>query len=163
WLDPELAIKEVENIRDGLMQRDAANAETYLANANAYCTKLRNLDDEIGRATVSMKNKRLLPFHDSFPYFAARYGFEIVGTVEAFPGKEPTARDIKRLRDIIQERHVTALFSEPQYSAKILESLSRDLQLPIVVIDPMETGEPSADFYETVMRKNLQALVKALK
>lgn len=163
WLDPVRAIKEVENIRDGLMARDPANSETYLANANTFSTKLRNLDDEIGRATVGLSNKRMLTFHDSFPYFAARYGFEVVGVVEAFPGKEPTPKDVKRLHDLIRSKSVTVLFSEPQYSPKILESLAADLKVPIVVIDPMETGEAGAALYETVMRKNLQSLTKALK
>ena len=163
WLDPVLAIKEVENIRDGLMQRDPPNADTYLANANAFTTKLRNLDDEIGRATVALANRRMLTFHDSFPYFAARYGFEVVGVVEAFPGKEPTPRDVKRLHDLITGKKVTVLFSEPQYSPRLLDSLAAELKVPIVVIDPMETGDPAAEYYETIMRKNLQSLTKALK
>lgn len=163
WLDPILAIKETENIRDGLMARDSANADAYLANANVFITRLRNLDDEIGRATVTLPNKRMLTFHDSFPYFAARYQFEIVGTVEAFPGREPTPRYLQKLREIIASKNVRVLFSEPQYSPQILRSLSEDLKLPIVVIDPMETGDPSAEYYEDVMRKNLKSLTDALK
>ena len=163
WLDPISAIKEVENIRDGLMARDPANADGYLANANAFITRLRNLDDEIGRAVEGLASKRMLTFHDSFPYFAARYGFEIVGVLEAFPGKEPTPRYLEKLREITVAKKVRVLFSEPQYEPAILRSLSEDLKLPIVVIDPMETGQPGAEFYETAMRKNLKALTDALK
>lgn len=163
WLDPIFAIKETENIRDGLMTRDPKNADKYLTNANAFIARLRNLDDEIGRAAENWTSKRMLTFHDSFPYFAARYGIEVVGVVEAFPGKEPTPRYVEKLREIILERNVRALFSEPQYEPQILRSLSEDLKLPIAVIDPMETGEPRADLYETVMRRNLKALTEALK
>ncbi|MEA3188892.1 MAG: zinc transport system substrate-binding protein [Chthoniobacter sp.] len=163
WLDPIRAIKEVENIRDGLTARDPANGGTYLANATAFSTSLRDLDREIRRVSAGLANKRMLTFHDTFPYFAARYGFEIAGVVEAFPGKEPTPREVKRLRDLIADQRVTVLFSEPQYSSRILRSLSADLKVPIVVIDPMETGEASAGFYEVVMRKNLQSLATALK
>ena len=163
WLDPIFAIKEVENIRDGLMSKDPKNADAYLANANAFSARLRDLDDEIGRTVEGLPSKRMLTFHDSFPYFAARYGFEIVGVVEAFPGKEPTPRYAEKLREIIAEKKVRVLFSEPQYAPQILRSLSEDLKLPIVAIDPMETGQPSAEFYETVMRQNLKALADALK
>src|SRR5205823_5055899 len=124
---------------------------------------LRNLDDEIGRATMALPNKRMLTFHDSFPYFAAHYEFEIVGVVETFPGKEPTPRYIQKLRELIASKNVRVLFSEAQYSPQILRSLSEDLKLPIVVIDPMETGDPSADFYERVMHENLKSLTGALK
>ena len=163
WLDPVLAIKEVENIRDGLSKKDPANGDTYLANANVFSTKLRDLDDEIGRSTVNLANKEMLTFRDSFSYFAARYGFEIVGIMEPFPGREPTPRFIEKLREIIASKNVRALFSEPQCSPQILQSLSQDAKLPIVVLDPMETGEPSADFYENVSRKNLNSLVDSLK
>jgi zinc/manganese transport system substrate-binding protein len=163
WLDPILAIKEVENIRDGLMSKDPKNADAYLANANAFSMRLRNLDDEIGRAVEGLPSKRMLTFHDSFPYFAARYGFEVVGFVEAFPGKEPTPRYLQKLREITMEKKVRVLFSEPQYSPQILRSLSEDLKLPIAVIDPMETGVPSADYYETIMRQNLKSLTDALR
>lgn len=163
WLDPILAIKQVENIRDGLTARDPANAEAYIANANAFITRLRNLDDEIGRATVALPNKRLLTFHDFFGYFAARYGFEIAGVVEPFPGREPTPRYIRHLRDLITSRNVRALFSEPQFSPQILRSLSDDLKVPVAPLDPMETGEASADFYERTMRQNVKTIADALK
>ena len=156
-------MREVENIRDGLVLLDAANAKTYEQNAAQFIERLHKLDDDIRSATAKIIDKRMLPFHDSFPYFAARYGFQIVAVIEEFPGKQPTPKYVKRVRDIIVNKSVRVLFSEPQYAPQILRSLSDDLKVPIVVIDPMETGEPSAELYENVMRSNLQSLANALK
>lgn len=163
WLDPILAIRETVNIRDGLMGRDPKNAGGYRANADKFIVRLRELDDEIRGAVEGLPNKRLLTFHDSFRYFAARYGLEIAGVIEAFPGREPTPRYVAKLREIIVEKKVRALFTEPQYEPQIVRSLAEDLKLPVAVMDPMETGEPRADFYEKTMRRNLNALTEALK
>ena len=163
WLDPVLAMAEVENIRKALAARDPANAELYKRNAAAFTERLKTLDADIRAATASIPDKRLLPFHNAFHYFAKRYGFEVVGVFEEFPGREPTPRYVKKLREVIQEKQVKVLFTEPQQSPRILQSLSADLKLPIVEIDPMENGEPTAELYERVMRSNLKHLTEALR
>ena len=163
WLDPIFAIQMVGNIRDGLAAKDPANAAVYDANAAETIARLQRLDAEIRAATEHLPNKRMLPFHESFDCFAKRYGFEIVATIEEFPGKEPTPKYLVKLRKIIAEKQVHVLFTEPQYTAQIVHSLSEDLHVPIAVIDPMETGTPSADLYEQVMRSNLKSITEALK
>lgn len=162
WLDPVLAITMVETIRDALEKRDPENSKNYERNAGNYIAELHRLDAEIREATGKLQQKKLLTYHNSLNCFAERYGFEVVGAVEPFPGREPTPKYLKKLRSLIIEKQVKVLFSEPQYSPKILESLSRDLAVPIAVLDPMETGEPSADLYEKIMRQNLKSLMEAL-
>ena len=162
WLDPLLAVTMVETIRDALAARDKANASIYQTNAASYILKLRKLHSDIDAATKHLPQKQLLTYHNSLECFALRYGFEIVGSVEPFPGREPTPKYLKQLRGLIVERRIRALFSEPQYSPRILESMSEDLQVPIATLDPMETGTPSAELYERVMRGNLESLVAAL-
>ena len=119
------------------------------------------LDADILAATSSLPNKMLITFHDTFPYFARDYGFTVAATFEEFPGKEPSPRAIKQLREIIQSAHVAALFSEPQYSAKAMQVFAQEFKIPVVQLDPMETGDGGRDFYERVMRKNLETLVGA--
>lgn len=162
WLDPVIAIAQVENIRKGLAERDPANAATYNANAKAFTARLKALDGEIRRETKRLRDKKLLTVHDAFRYFANRYGFEVVGVIEELPGRDPSPRALKALREVIIKRKVKALFTEPQGSPQIVRSLSQDLQIPIVEIDPMELGEPSAALYETVTRRNLERLKEGL-
>jgi len=161
WLSPRNAIQQVKNICEGLAARDPQNAPVYRNNADAYIHRLATLDTDILAATSSLPNKMLITFHDTFPYFARDYGFTVAATFEGFPGKEPSPRAIKQLREIIESAHVAALFSEPQYSAKAMQVFAQEFKIPVVQLDPMETGEGGRDFYERVMRKNLQTLVSA--
>src|SRR4029079_10652546 len=45
WLDPILAEKEVENIRDALVKVDPANSHYYESNADKFIVELNNLDN----------------------------------------------------------------------------------------------------------------------
>jgi zinc transport system substrate-binding protein len=161
WLSPVNAVKQVENIRDALVSKDPENAGTYRANAEAYISRLDVLDAQIRTATATLPNKNLITFHDTFPYFARDYGFHVVATFEEFPGKEPSPKTIDLLRKTIAAGNVSALFSEPQYSPKAMQVIGNEFKVPVVQLDPMETGDGSKDFYERVTRKNLDALVTA--
>ncbi len=163
WLDPVLALREVENIRRGLAAKDSANSAIYAKNAEAYSEQLRKLDVEIREATAKIHDKQLLTLHDAFRYFAVRYGFEIVAVIEPFPGREPTPKYVRNLRELIVQKKVRAIFAEPQVSSQLVRSVADTLKVPVAALDPMETGAPAADFFEKGTRANLDALKKALR
>jgi ABC-type Zn uptake system ZnuABC Zn-binding protein ZnuA len=161
WLSPVNAVVQVGNIRDALAAKDPANADAYKANAASYIERLNKLDADIRARTNDIREKNLITFHDTFPYFARDYGFKVAATFEEFPGKSPSPKAIEQLRTVIAKGRVKALFSEPQYSPKALQVLGQEFKIAVVQLDPMETGDGQADFYERVTRKNLDALVAA--
>src|ERR687886_1103215 len=55
WLDPILAIQQVENIRDGLSKVDPNNAAYYNQNAQKFIGQLKSLDASI-RGNLSRSN-----------------------------------------------------------------------------------------------------------
>jgi len=136
WLDPLMAIKEVQNIRDALMARDPAHADDYSANENRYEAALRDLDDEVGRMTVDIQKRRLLCPDGTFSYFLSRYEF-------------PVAADAKEADAIL---------------ARAGADLGRlnGMGLPVVRADPMDSGPASTDFYEKATLANAQALREGL-
>ncbi len=81
WLDPELARKEVENIRDGLIGADPANKTTYQANAAAYIQQLNELDHQFKQSLRAYRDRTFITFHDAFPYLAKRYQLKQVAVV----------------------------------------------------------------------------------
>jgi zinc transport system substrate-binding protein len=85
WLDPILAIKQVENIRDALSAIDRENAPHFRRNAQHLVTRLHQLHGEIERATSDLPHKRMITAHHSFDYFARRYAFDVVAVVQPVP------------------------------------------------------------------------------
>ncbi len=162
WLDPVLAARQVENIAKGLAEADPANASAYQQNAAAYIARLKTLDAEIRSGLGSLKERRLLTSHGAFDYFASRYDFRVVGVFERFPGREPTPKALLALRDTIRQNDVKVIFTEPGKPRRVLLSLSKELGLPVVEIDPMESGKGAADDYEKITRKNLRNFKEAL-
>lgn len=162
WLDPFLAIKEVENIRDALMEKNPANRDDYAKNAEVYILKLLALDGAIRDALANLPRRDFVAFHPAFRYFAYEYGLREVAVIEETPGREPTPAELTQIIDTIRQYNVRTVFGEPQFSPKIIETLASDYNLFIVQIDPLETGELRADYYEEVMRRNMEAVSEAL-
>ncbi len=103
WLDPNNVIQYVENIRDGLIAADPAGKDIYTQNAAAYITQLKELDGWIQEqvAQVPAERRLLVTNHESFGYFADRYGFQIIGTIIPYvsTGASPSAQQMARLVD----------------------------------------------------------------
>jgi zinc transport system substrate-binding protein len=158
WLSPKNAICQVLNICEGLVKRDPEHAMVYRSNTIRYIERLKQLDHDLRATTDLLPNKVLITFHDSFAYLAQEFGLKVAATFEAFPGKEPTPLEIKKLREAIQQNGVKALFYEPQYSSHSIESVAQEFRLRVGELDPMETGDGAPDFYENEMRKNIEAL-----
>ncbi|HEY9594077.1 MAG TPA: metal ABC transporter substrate-binding protein, partial [Spirochaetia bacterium] len=81
WLNPVNVETYTRNIRDALIGIDPQGKAAYTANADAYIAKLRELDAWIEEqvATIPPAERKLVTNHESFGYFADRYGFRIIG------------------------------------------------------------------------------------
>jgi len=128
WLNVQYAMRYVERIRDGLIAVDPEGADAYRSNAAAYLDELDALDKEVAAAIESIppERRKLVTFHNAYPYFAERYGLEVVGVVVESPGREPSARELARLTDRIRSEKVTVVFKEPEFDAKMLETAAED-------------------------------------
>jgi ABC-type Zn uptake system ZnuABC Zn-binding protein ZnuA len=167
WLDVALAKVYVEKIRDQLRGVDPPNAAQYAERATAYLAQLDDLDRwvqaEVER--IPKARRKLVTFHDAFPYFARRYGFSLHGVIVGSPGKEPSARDLALLARRIRRDEVPAVFAESQFNPKVLEVLARDAGVKVVTnlySDSLSSG-PEAESYIALMRHNVTQIVRALR
>ena len=163
WLDVQNAIAYVERIRDALVEIDPASAESYRANADSYLAELRALDEEVAAAIDSIPSDRrkLVTFHDAFPYLAQRYGLQVVGVVVASPGKEPSAKDVADLVDAIAAEDVPAVFKEPEFNARILELAADDAGVQVCTLYS-HALDKKVDTYVKLMRFDAKELVRCL-
>jgi zinc/manganese transport system substrate-binding protein len=163
WLDPKRAIRQVENIRDGLIATDPTGKEIYTANAAAYIQKLKALDAETTKMLQPYAEKTFVAFHDFAPYFAQSYRLKVTFLVDV-PEGNPAPGDVKRVMDTVKATHLKTLLTEPQEGTDAFSALAKDLKVQISTFDPMETGGSDAtepDYYFTTMRQNVKALVSA--
>ena len=167
WLDPSL-VKQyyVPKIAAKLSELDPAGKATYDANAAAYSSTLDSLDAELKAkiATIPEANRKLVTFHDAFPYFARHFGFELVGVILANVGQEPTAAELAALVDKVKSAGVKAVFSEAQFSPKLSQTLAQEAGITKVVTTLYNDalGPAPADSYLGLMRWNVDQIVAAL-
>jgi ABC-type Zn uptake system ZnuABC Zn-binding protein ZnuA len=167
WLDPSLVGRYyVPRIRDELTAVDPAGAATYASAATAYLARLTDLDATLAAkvATLPTAARKLVTFHDAFPYLARHFGFELVGVVVQNVGQEPTAAELAKLVDAVRAAGVKAVFSEAQFNPKLVETLASEAGIEHVVTTLYSDalGPAPADSYMGLMTWDLDRIVEAL-
>jgi zinc/manganese transport system substrate-binding protein len=162
WLDPVLAQKQVENIRDGLIAADPTNRKVYQANATAYLEKLAALNRQFIQSLQPYRDRRFVTFHDAFPYLAKRYQLQQVAVVE-IPDDQLAPQDLQTVMKTVEQFKVKAIFSEPGVDNRLVTNLSQDLQLTVYPLDSLEAGQLDPQYYFTVMQGNLKKLETAFQ
>jgi ABC-type Zn uptake system ZnuABC Zn-binding protein ZnuA len=168
WLDPTLVKTDyLPKIVTALSAVAPTDAATFQANAAAFGTQLDALDAEL-KARIDMlpaASRKLVTFHDAFPYFARHYGFELIGVVLANVGQEPTAADLAALVQKVKAAGVKAVFSEAQFNPKLAQTLADEAGIKQVVTTLYNDalGPAPADSYPGMMRWNVDQIVEALR
>ena len=167
WLDPSLVTDHyLPAIAAALSKLDPSDQATFESNRAAYAAKVKAMDDanKARFDTIPAANRKLVTFHDAFPYFAAHYGFELVGVILANVGQEPTAAELADLVKTVKAAGVKAVFSESQFSPKLAQTLASEAGVTRVVTTLYNDtlGPPPADTYIGMMEWNAQEIVKAL-
>ena len=128
WTSPPLALKYAQIIRDELAALDPDNASYFDENLAALTERINDLDRRIAEAvaTIPPENRKLLTYHDSFPYFGPRYGFEIIGAVQPSDFTEPSAREVANLIDQIRESQVPAIFGSEVFPSPVMAQIARE-------------------------------------
>jgi ABC-type Zn uptake system ZnuABC Zn-binding protein ZnuA len=170
WHDVEHIMHMTERVRDALAQADPANAQTYRANADAYMEQLQELDRLIREQvnTLLPERRKLVTTHDTFGYFAERYGFQVVGTALGSVSTEaadPSAQEIAILVEEIKAAGVPAIFAETITDNGLMERIAQEAGVelaPTLYTDAL--GEPGSDgaTYIGMMRANVATIVEAL-
>ena len=135
WLDPSNAIKMVLEISHELSEIDPDNAAKYEQNENKTITSLNNLINEIN--SFIPKDASYVVFHDAYQYFENRFGVSSAGALTLNPDVLPGAKQIDAIQDLIQDKNIKCIFSEPQYNPKIIETLAADMKISTGIMDPL--------------------------
>ena len=166
WLDPGLAVYEVNAIRDGFIKADPAGKDVYRRNASDYVGMLEELDREIAAETSDFTRRKFVALHPAWTYFAERYGLEQVGVVEELPGKEPGASHIAGLISDIRTHDVKVVVAEPQLSSRAAEVIAREAGPGVVVVklDPLGNPDnPEVDTYIKMMKHDVDVMRGAMR
>ena len=171
WLDPVLAIKQVQNIRDGLDKIDPKNAAYYNQNAQNFIGQLNKLDIAFrGNLTSSNCAKRdFIPFHLAFAYFAKRYGLNAHPIHEGLTANgEVLPQKLVEVVNLAKNLGLKVIYSEDLIDPRSAQAIAE--QIPgakVVVLSPIEgvnaTEQKVGITYLHKMYQDLSALKEGLQ
>lgn len=173
WFNVRHWISATETIRDELVKLDAAHADSYKNNAEAYIRQLEELDQYVKTqiATIPEQQRVLVTAHDAFGYFGKAYGIQVRGLQGMNTASEYGSKDVSELRDYLVANKIKAIFVESSVPKKSIEAViegakrqGHDIRIGGELFsDAMgEEGTPEGT-YLGMVRHNVDTIVKALK
>ena len=169
WHSVANAMVMVRNINTALAQADPTNAPTYQANTDAYLAELQALEEWVTTQVSALPTERrkLVTTHDTFGYFAQRYGFEVLGTIlpTSTDGASPSAQTLAALVEAVKAAGVPAVFAENVGSSSLLNQVAAEAGVRLVATlftDALGPAGSSGETYVDMMRSNVTMMVAAL-
>ncbi len=141
WLDPINAKEIVSIIADELSLIDPSNKSKYIENAKSTATQLDNLIRETEKTLD--KDISYVVFHDAYQYFEERFNVAASGALTLNTDVLPGARQIMNIRELIEDKNISCILSEPQFNPKIIETIAEDTNIKTGVLDPLGATIPS--------------------
>jgi len=159
WLSPGNARLMVTEIAQVLSTADPDNATIYASNAKKARQRIAILVRKITAFTQTWQDTPYLVQHDGFGYLKQDFGFNEVGFIQTIPGREPGARHVAEILDLIRTKGVKCLLHEPQFAPKLAQRLNNETGVQLREIDLMGTD---LSLSETTYVRIIQNIVTAM-
>ncbi|MDF4742806.1 zinc ABC transporter substrate-binding protein ZnuA [Vibrio parahaemolyticus] len=136
-----LGIKPVKQVAQAVVNKlaeiDPANAKTYSNNLVKFEEQLAARDKEIEQQLAAVKNQGYFVFHDAYGYFEERYQLNNLGHFTVTPDRKPGAKTLIQIRKTLGSGNVACVFSEPQFTPAVVESVMRGSNVAKGELDPL--------------------------
>ncbi len=146
WTNPRYAVEYARIAAEDLSERDPGNADYFMSNFEEFSALVDEFDAAMREAfaTIPAGNTKLLTYHDSFPYFAEDYGWEVIGAIQVADFGEPTPREVAALIEQVEAEDVPAIFGSEVFPSPVLEQIGTEAGVDYVDVlrDDDLPGDP---------------------
>ena len=162
-LDPMMAKPIAQDIAKSFKVADPANAVFYDANYRKFEARI-NAKLQGWRAILQpYQDQQLAAYHDSWPYFARRFGLKIDVFLEPSPGVPPVPSHLTDVIQKMKENHIKAILVEPYQDRRIAEKIARSTDAAVVDVAEFPGGILGTDSYVSVVDQLVKRIADALK
>lgn len=163
WLDPLNGEIIAKNIAGALIKINPDNAEIYQGNVKTFSNKLKTKMDFWTKTLKPFKGQKIITYHNSWLYFANRFGLTILDYIETKPGIPPTPNHLFQLIKKMKSENVKLILVEPYFSLKPAESVAAKTGAKVLVVAPSVAGEPGVTDYFELFDHLTKEIAKVLK
>jgi zinc transport system substrate-binding protein len=163
WLDPANAAAIADHLAVAFAEARPELADIFTANAKALKARLDELDTSLRRSLAPLMGKPFIVFHDAYQYFEDAYGVPAAGSVTLSPERQIGAARLQEIRRKIGEASAACVFSEPQFTPKLLDTITEGTDARTGVLDPLGADLPSgSEQYFQLMTNLANSLTQCL-
>ena len=119
--------------------------------------ELEALDAALKTSLSPVQSRAYMVFHDAYQYFSGQYGLSFAGAIALQPEAPISAKHLRELQKDLTSKSVVCVFSEPQYSDKMVKTLIGTSSVRSAVLDPLGASLPEGAGSYTAMMKKLGA------
>ena len=163
WMDPQRAAGMAANLAEGLIRLLPDREQQITENLEQLQERLLALDETI-RDGLKDAGRKVIIFHEAFPYFAEAGSLQVAAIVNKEHDDDLPAASLSRILALIAGEDTLPVVIKSAETDRSVEVLVSETGVPVCVLDPLTSGpdDPPADYYETVMLRNMQLLQEAM-
>lgn len=164
WLDPQRAAGMAANLANGLILLFPRYEQQITENLDACTSRLLELDGTL-RDMLSGTERKVIIFHEAFPYFAEACGLSVAAVVNKEPEDTLSTAQLARVAELIKAEKDMPLILKSAEADPSVDTLKNETGVPVCELDPLTSGpeEPPRDYYESVMILNMEALLDSIR
>ena len=164
WLDPQRAAGMAANLAEGLIRLMPDREQQILQNLDQFRGRLLALDETL-KEELGSSQRKVIIFHEAFPYFAEACGLPVAAVVNKEPEDALPTAQLVRVAELIRSETDLPLVLKSLEEDPSVNTLVYETGVPVCELDPMTSGpeDPPLDYYETVMIRNMKVLKSSLE
>ena len=161
WMSVPRYRTMVKTIASHPAQKDEAHAEEYYANAEEYDAKLAKLEKEQDSLKSLTDGQNIVIFHEAYAYVADDFSMNACYLLDLDEERSVSAGEIKQVISAIKDDGVSVILAEELYGKSMGDTVSRETDVHVVYIDPLNRGEYDKDSYLDGMEQNIELIKDA--
>ena len=164
WLDPLNAQKITQYLVQILSEFDPENSQIYHSNGKKTILRLSDLNIQLETKMSSVSSKPYIVFHDAYQYFEKRYQLNPIASVTVSSGTSTSVGRLIDIRKKIKIKKVLCIFTEPQFSPKLVKTVISGTAVKKGILDPIGTSiSPGPEMYFTLLNNISHSISTCLK
>ena len=161
WMSVPRYRTMVQTIASRLAEKDAKHADEYYANAKAYDAKLAVLEEKIDSLKSLTGGQNIIIFHEAYEYVADDFSMNACYLLDLDEERSVSAGEVKQVIGAIKDDGVSVILAEELYGKSMGDTVSRETDVHMVYIDPLNRGEYDKDSYLYGMERNIELIKDA--
>lgn len=161
WMSVPRYRTMVQTIASRLAEKDANHADEYYANAKAYDAKLAVLEEKINSIKSLTNGQNIIIFHEAYAYVADDFSMNACYLLDLDEERSVSAGEIKQVIGAIKDDGVSVILAEELYGKSMGDTVSRETDVHVIYIDPLNRGEYDKDSYLYGMEHNIELIKEA--